>query len=545
MYRFLKLSRLTADQLENFLKKKVLGRELGELLVYFMVIVYAVVFSYVTILKHDLFRSYAWDFGNYNQALWTTLNGGKLFYFTPELYIIPSGGFFGLHVSPLLFLILPLYAVWQTPETLFALQSFVIALGAVPLYFFTKNSLSNRLSGLVFSAVYLLYPPLHGANWFDFHLQAFLPVFMFSALFYLKKEKWLKHYFFLVLALAIAESVSLVVFFVGLYTLWIFRRNVCAAIKQKNLRDKKVIIPFITMIMAVSWFLAANQVKSTFFPVNPELSSFYEASDFWRVLGVQGDPITAPLQIVLNPLRAFEALTYDAYLKLLFIVFIFGSLLFLPFRSSIVFITLAWLGPALLSNHQSYYILGIHYPLYIIPFAFMAAVEGFKKSVVKSKTGTNMLRNLLIVMVVFLLLASPISPLWITSQEVYVPHFSDYSPLTATPHTAVLQRIVSLVPSNASIVTQNNVFPHFSGRIDAYVLPLPHAMAFSPEKMSLYVTQLLNMSDFALVDTHTDTYGASNLVFERVQALNFGLFAEEDGVFLYKKGYIDDPITTN
>jgi hypothetical protein len=50
------------------------------------------------------------------------------------------------------------------------------------------------------------------------------------------------------------------------------------------------------------------------------------------------------------------------------------------------------------------------------------------------------------------------------------------------------------------------------------------------------------MSNFALVDTYTDTYGASNLVFERVEALNFGLLAEEDGVFLYKKGYVGDPI---
>jgi uncharacterized membrane protein len=507
-----------------------------------MVAVYTVVFSYFSILKYNVFRSYAWDFGNYNQALWTTLNGGKLFYFTPELYIIPRGSFFGLHFSPLLFLILPIYAVWQTPETLFALQSFVLALGVVPLYFFTKNSLSNRLSALVFSAAYLLYPPLHGANWFDFHLQAFLPVFMFSALYYLKKEKWLKHYLFLILALAIAESVSVVVFFLGLYTLLVYRRNVYAAIKKKTLRDKKVIIPFLTMAAAVLWLLAARQVKSTFFPIDPEFSTFYEASDFWRVLGVQGDPITAPLQLVLNPLRAFEALTYDAYLKLLFIVFIFGSLLFLPFRSSITFITLAWLGPALLSNHQSYYVLGIDYPLYIIPFAFMAAVEGFRKSVALPKAGTNILRNLLIVMVVFSLLASPISPLWITAQEVYVPHFSDYSPLIATQHTATLQKIVSLVPSNASIVTQNDIFPHFSSRINAYVLPLPHAVAFSPEKMSLYVTQLLNMSDFALVDTHTDTYGASNMVFERVQALNFGLLAEKDGVFLYKKGYDGDPI---
>ena len=98
---------LNIEGLENLLSKRIFRRDLSELLVYLLIAVYTIVFSYFTILKYCAFRSYAWDLGINNQALWTTLNQGKLLYYTPELYFNPSGAFFGLHFSPILFLILP------------------------------------------------------------------------------------------------------------------------------------------------------------------------------------------------------------------------------------------------------------------------------------------------------------------------------------------------------------------------------------------------------------------------------------------------------
>ncbi|MGQ9460016.1 MAG: DUF2079 domain-containing protein [Candidatus Bathyarchaeaceae archaeon] len=534
---------LTAEGLENFFGKRVLGRDLSELIVYLFIAVYTIVFSHFTILKHYAFRSYAWDFGNYHQALWTTLNEGRLFYFTPELYVIPSGNFLGLHFSPILFLVLPVYAIHQTPETLFVFQSFIIALGALPLYWFAWDSLSSRLAAVGFSIAYLLYPLLHGANWFDFHTQCFLPLFFFLALYYLKSEKWIKYFTFIILALSVAESVSVVVVFIGFYTLWVYRRIIFATLKQKALSDRRILIPLITMTLAISWFLVARLIQSTFFSIDPKFSGFYRAVDYWSVLGIQDDPMMMPLHVILNPLKVFNALAYDAYLKLIFIVIIFSPLLFLSFRSSILLITLAWLGPALLSNRQDYYVLGIHYPLYIIPFVFLAAVDGTKKYIPTlniTELGT-LVRNLLVLGVIFSLFTSPLSPL-LTTMTVPIPYFSEYPVPTITEHTVTLQRIVALVPPNASVLTQNNIFPHFSSRLNAYVVPLPHAVDYAPEEMKVYVDQLLNKSEYVLVDLKTDMYGASDQIFNRVWRMDFGLYAAEDGIYLFKRGYAGEPV---
>jgi len=533
---------LTAEGLNNLLSKRVLRRDLSELIVYLLIVVYTVVFSYFTILKHHTFRSYAWDLGIYNQALWTTLKQGKLFYYTSELYFNPSGNYFGVHFSPILFLVLPVYAIRQTPETLLVLQSFIIALGALPLYWFARDSLRNKLVALGFSATYLLYPLLHGVNWYDFHLQSFLPLFFFLAMYYLKNEKWTKYFAFIILALAIAESVPLVVLFIGFYALWMYRKTLFATLKQKDLSDKKILIPLTTITLAISWLLIARLIQNTLFPIDPKFSNLYRALDYWRILGIQNDPLMMPFHIVLHPLKVFEALAYDAYLKLVFIVLIFGSLLFLPLKSSISLITLAWLGPALLSNYQPYYMLGDQYPAYFIPFIFTAAVDGTKKQIHTpnvTKYGA-VVRNLLVLGVILSLFASPLSPL-LTTANLPIPYFSGYYLPTITERTVAIHRIVELVPPNASVLTQNNIFPHFSGRINAYVCPLPRAVEYAPEDMDVYVDQLISKSEYVLVDMKTDWYGTSDLILSRIQKQNFGLFASADDntIRLYKRGYTE------
>src|SRR4030042_7107842 len=110
------------------LSRRFSRRGFAECVLFAMIIAYAAVFSYFTILKYCAFRSYAWDLGIFNQSLWTTLNEGRFFRHTLELFLNPSGSFFTVHFSPILFLMLVLSAPLQRPETLLVLQSVVLAI---------------------------------------------------------------------------------------------------------------------------------------------------------------------------------------------------------------------------------------------------------------------------------------------------------------------------------------------------------------------------------------------------------------------------------
>jgi uncharacterized membrane protein len=534
------LKNVNLDRVENLLNLKIAGKDLSEIVIYVMILLYTVGFSYFTILKHNAFRSYAWDLGIFLQSFSTTLNNGKFFYTTIEMPVIQSGCYFGMHFSPILFLLLPIYAIYQGPESILILQSFIIALASLPLYFFTRDTVKNKLVAVGFSIAYLLYAPLHGANWFDFHLQSFIPLFLFSSVYFLKHEKWTKYFIFIVLALSIAENVSLVVLFLGLYEVFKYRALFLKVLKEKRLRDKKVFVPLTTIGLALVWIISARWIQSTFFPINQAYSTLYKAEHYWTILGIKGDPITMPIYLLLNPIKTLQALSYDAYLKLLFFIILFGPLLFLSFRSSILLVASPSIIPAFLSNHQAFYLVGAHYPLYYLPFIFLAAVEGMKKLSDQSNASpvvrdNQKVKNMLILVIALSLFASPLSPLLFTS-AVKIPHFSEYAFPKIGEHELALKEIITFIPSNASVLTQNNLFPHFANRLNAYAYPLPFLFEHAQEETDEYVEQLINKSDYILADTYFDEWTAKAMIIKTLSHYpSFRLIKYFDGIYLYEK----------
>lgn len=535
---------------EKLFSLKVLKHDLSEILAYILIIVYTIIFSYYTTLKYNAFRAYAWDLGIFNQALWTTLHDGKLFYYTAELFVNPSGSFLGSHFSPILFLVLPVYSLYPRPETLLVFQSLILALGALPLYYFTRETLDNRTGAIVFVLAYLIYTPLHGVNWFDFHVQAFLPVLFFSVMYFLRRARksnshvdWLFYFVFILLSLSVAENVPLVVFFIGLYCAWLYRRQLIQSVREKKLSNKRVLVPIITMTIAVLWLLLATWTQRTYFPIDAEYSHFYKAVDNWSVLGIQDDPVKIPLYAILHPAKVLNALAYDTYLKLVYVILLFGPLKFLSFKSSKTIITFVWLGPVLLSNYSPYYLIGSHFPAYIVAFIFLAAAEAVRgKNKINVAKITSNSKDILILGVFFLIFTSPVSPLLTTIRSI-VPFFSDYSPPIITEHELMLKTVVNYVPANASILTQNNIFPHFSNRINAFVYPTSLILSrVPPEEIDLYINDLVQKSEYILVDNVTDPYITSLVINRTENNQSHGLYAFADGIYLFKSGYQDPPI---
>ncbi|MEM3640480.1 MAG: DUF2079 domain-containing protein [Candidatus Bathyarchaeia archaeon] len=168
---------------------------------------------------HYAFKTYAWDLGIFTQCMWSTINLGKPLYYTIEVIRNPSLNFLGAHFSPILLLIVPIYALYQSPLTLLALQSFIVGLAALPLYWIAKDKLKNKLWGLTFATAFLLHPALHGMTCFDFHVEAFIPVFFLFAFYFFDNGKWLKGFIFSILTLSTIEFAPILILFLGLYFL--------------------------------------------------------------------------------------------------------------------------------------------------------------------------------------------------------------------------------------------------------------------------------------------------------------------------------------
>ena len=113
-----------------------------------MITCYGITLSWFSLVRFWSFYSLN-DLAIFEQSLWMTLQGH---FFYSSLLTMSQ---FGLHNSPILFFILPVYALFQNTEVLLILQSFIYGLGAIPVYLIAREKLKGGL-GLFFSGLYLL-----------------------------------------------------------------------------------------------------------------------------------------------------------------------------------------------------------------------------------------------------------------------------------------------------------------------------------------------------------------------------------------------------
>lgn len=426
---------------------------------------------------------------------------------------------------------LPFYAVHPAPQTLLVMQSFVLALGIIPLYKLAREIVNYRVAGLIFVLAYLLYPPLQGINWFDFHVQCFLPLFFLSTIYFFEKQNWKAYSLFIVLSLMVEEHVSMILVFIGIFGLLQHRKRILSTLKTRNFGDLLFLVPTVTIVSAVLWYFMTLWVRNAFFPINLDFLYEFNAAANWSVLGVQ-DPTMVPFYVFLYPARAIAALSHDFLAKISFVLILFGPLALKPFYSmKHVLPALPWFFFALFSNYQAYYGIFNQYPAYIIAFIFVAAIfviSRAKNDVIALRRG---LAAVLVCSLAAFLLVSPLSP-------VVTIVYPEYGFKPVTPHEKYVHQVLGYVPQNASVMTQSNIFPHVSSRINAYAIPFVHPI-WSGKAFEFrdFASETLENVEYILVDLKSDP-AASRLVFSLMQENHeFGVYVSADSIILLKKSY--------
>jgi uncharacterized membrane protein len=180
------------------------------------VILISGVLSLMSILRYNFgtfFQFY--DFTVYEQSLWTTVNNGTLLYNSLE-----GCSHFGIHTSVIWYGLTQIYFIFQYPETLLIIQSILLVVAAIPLYYLAKEILGDDKYALLVAYTYILYPMLHGAALFDVHEVMFLPLIVFTALYSLYKKNISMFFILMMLSLLIKEDIPLLVIPIFLYVIY-------------------------------------------------------------------------------------------------------------------------------------------------------------------------------------------------------------------------------------------------------------------------------------------------------------------------------------
>lgn len=132
---------------------------------------------------------------------------------------------YAVHLSPILYLLLPLYMVFRSVEFLLIIKPLIVFSGVFPIMLICKNKKFKDLTTLIVSALYLLYPAFSAAINYDFHENIFLPPMLLWTLYFIKKDRWLPIILSVILTLMIKEDAALYIIFIGLYTLFYHKKR--------------------------------------------------------------------------------------------------------------------------------------------------------------------------------------------------------------------------------------------------------------------------------------------------------------------------------
>ncbi|NJN94519.1 MAG: DUF2079 domain-containing protein [Anaerolineales bacterium] len=136
------------------------------------------------LVNHDHFLTNGFDLGIFDYAAWNNLHGN---FFKAEFIGVDS--LFAIHFQPILLPLGLVFLLWSDAKALLLVQTVVLALGALPLYWLATEKL-NSWAGLVFAAAYLLFPALQGANLFEFHPVTLAAGFLPFAYWYLQQRRF-------------------------------------------------------------------------------------------------------------------------------------------------------------------------------------------------------------------------------------------------------------------------------------------------------------------------------------------------------------------
>ena len=394
---------------------------------------YAIFYGWWSIRKYDAFQAPGFDLGIFAQGLWL-LSRLKAPFVT-----LMGLDLFGDHTSYILLALVPLYRLVPHPETLLAVQTFALALGALPVFLLARLVVRDSWFALAPAAAYLLMPALGWLNLENFHPDSFEVPLLLFALYFVARARWRPYLVMVLLLLLVKEDVALIVVPLGIYVA--LRRN------WK--------VGAVTLGVAAAWFPLA------FFVFQPLLSGTTAGGlDMWRIPfggfgGLLGTLVRAPQTVI--------AYMFSG-VKLKYLLELFAPLLFLPLLTARTLIVLPILGFNLISTFYYQTNLHYHYTSLVIPALSAAAILALDRF-----DGQKVRRwALLLVLLATCASAYLWGPLPGSRAAAFLSDPKD-------PQAVAAAEALALIPPHAVIAARDKFASHLTSRDLVYVFPTPFA----------------------------------------------------------------------
>lgn len=421
------------------LEKNFFRERYGLLIVLALMYLYSAYFTALSMQLHATFRTRASDMGQMDQALWNTLHGNWLQDTRPSGQNLPR---LTDHVEPIFFVIPLVFLIHDNIASLFALQSIALALAALPIYWIARRRLQSEWAGIIFAAMYLLFPAIQAANLTEFHAVTFAPAPLMFAFNYGEERAWKRFALCMLIALGVKEDIALLVLAMALYFGFKFKvqgsKRFPFILKLETLNWTPILIACISVI----WFALALLV------IIPHFSPRNESVYIGRY------PKT-PVEIIAGLFVPEKAAYLLKLLAPVGFLALFDPLALLVGAPSLIL--------NLLSSYEAQYSGAYHYSAPVAPYFVLAAIGGTAWLI--KKLPITGYKAQLVVVPAFLI------ALGFHAAVGYTPLGGEFFFPQVTPHQQLFERFAAQIPPDAKVSTTAALFPHLSHRRVLYRFP--------------------------------------------------------------------------
>lgn len=535
--------------------------------IYLLIGGYAVVMFVAAWYKYNHY-GYGYDQVDFEQAVWATTQGRPFF----DSRFNFTDTVFGMDFMPSLALFVPFYAVLPHAMTMAAIETVVIALGALPVYWLAREVVGGRLVGLTFAAIYLLYPTIQYVNLFAFNMRPLGVTPLLFALWFLHQRRWLPFVLAAGLALLARTDVALTVAALGMYALLVVRPLPTAARYGLPVLLGGLLYFFVSLYLIVPAFTypcvdsaGTNQVQTNT-PTLPSptrgegigedsgsdvggsgcgersnfLVGYYShlggSTSFGEVIGYV---LTHPLEVA-QLVFTGQKLGYVAWLLL-------PGLFLALFYPPAWVLLIPTLGLNLLTNRGSQLEYYTHYQLLLIPGLMVGAIFGFRnlqRLAQRTTVGARFVTSNPpdergryggphpAVLVVMLLACAAIN---LASGN---PVYRAFRYVESAARVAAADALVASVPKEAGVAATSSLGPHLLPRWYIYNYP-PAAYTPYDEDYNFAagsrVAPASGRLDYILLDTKARVLRESDRVAKLRNDPRWAMAAEREGFVLFKR----------
>lgn len=165
---------------------------------------------------------------------------------------------FSVHISPVLYLLFPIFKLLPSVLTLSFINSLIVSLSVIPMYFLCRRHKLSQLQTICMSSLVLIYPAVFTSVSGGFSELCFMLPLLLCVLLFTESKKYVLAAIFSLLTLTVHETAAIYLIFIGLYFLSVSSKNSDAKERKKSRIYALSLLSFSFVYLAVCLILLSN-----------------------------------------------------------------------------------------------------------------------------------------------------------------------------------------------------------------------------------------------------------------------------------------------